>query len=406
MLMDEQKELYDSILNESKKDSERIVETVKKIKAKSLSECIKADIKFIKTNNKAYRNYMNAFVVSVVSVITTITLIFLSVSNNISNNSNNKLGELRSIKNAETSVNIKMNNDTSIEYTVKKISLNSNDCALTVNNLAWITEDIETDINKYVVNEKEFNISNKMMLNSMKINNSMAYIEYNNAESTASKEIIFSVNKPKEIDTSKIQKINGRFFESSNPIQIKSYLNSYEKSFLMTVETLAGGKLTDKSLSNKLNSIESTMVKSNKIDKTTVLYFDELNKLDIGLIPELGESHELEYTRQDDVLRVHNNINDVDYIYISSINNDIIGCKPEDLIETTTKGLYIHKDFDRSGYNGYKTFGLKTDNNLYIMKFNSDYYDAIYLNVLKQLGYGVDSIEINKIQNVVPIKTN
>lgn len=299
-----------------------------------------------------------------------------------------------------SSLNVSMDNKTNkLVYNIDKVSISSNNNEyLNLSNLAWLRLDIDTDSEQYEIDEKTYTLSKKTFLKTFDIKQDSVYLQYSNIESTALKELILSKEVP-NIDTKSLQ-THGRFKESANPIKIKTTANSFNDSFIMVVEALAGGSLNIESLKPQIKIIESQMSKSVDTDGIKV-NLEELGTLELNKFDELKTSPELIYTEDDGVLRLRNSSENIDYIYISSIDNETIGCKSSDLLATTNDKLFVHIDYDDIDSIGYKTFALKTDTNLYVFKLNKLAHDSLQKELFNQLGIDVDKVEIKTIQTVI-----
>lgn len=313
-----------------------------------------------------------------------------------------EMPKIKEVGNSESVVSISMNKETfGIDLNIDKLSINTiKDNYLTLNDLTWTSLDADITSNTYSIGAKEYNVSSELALKTLDINKDMVYMQYTNKEDTASKELILAKNIPAEVNT-RTMNINGlRFKEKSNAIQVQALANSFEDSFIMLSETLAGGKLSIKSLKEELLNTESYMTKS-RINRGITVKIDELGDVNLNKFSELGNEAELVYDAQYNILRLRNASEDTDYIYICGINNDVIGCRAEDLVATTNEKLYIHLDFDNPDSNGYKVFALKSENNLYCFKLNEIAHESLIDCLFEQLGIDVDKIEIKKIQRVV-----
>lgn len=300
-------------------------------------------------------------------------------------------------------INVSMNSDTSeLNYDVENISIKTESGYINIKGIDWLRYNADTNRKDYKVGEETYSLSKEMQLKSFDINNTFVYIQYINKDETINKEFILSQNKPKYIDVSTLDKISERFFEKASSLQIKSYINSYDKTFLMLIETLAGGELNITSLKNNIDSIENKMTKSTYSDRDIItIALEELGNINVNELDAVNESPEVIYDKDTKVLRIHNSLENIDYIYIFNINNDIMQCYADDLIETTTEGLFVHKSFDNEESIGYKTFAFKTEHNLYCIKLSGLAHESLQKEVFNQLGIKDDKIEIKNIQRVI-----
>lgn len=313
-----------------------------------------------------------------------------------------ELPHMMKLNDTKSMINITMNKkDNSLIYNVVEVAVENNNNKFTgLTNLSWLNKDIDTSTKSYEIEGKKHKISKKSELSQLKINKNIVYLEYANRQDTANKELILAKEEPTVIDTKDMSRINRRFKEKSNPIQVKTKANSYNNMFIMLTETLAGGNLDIKSLKNEIVNIEGWLGESEKYNGI-VLKFDEAGEINLSLIDELKEAPEIIYNRENDIMAVRNEAENIDYFYISKINNDKFGCYAENLIATTNENIFVHEDYDKEDSIGYKTFALKTDNNLYCIRLAEIAHKSLQLNIYKQLGIKSDKIEIKKIQSVI-----
>lgn len=307
--------------------------------------------------------------------------------------------------NTNTVISIAMNNNTNkIDYNVKDIVINANGNYMYLYCPYWLKSNINTSVESYEIDGKTYKISRELTLNKLQITQEQVYLQFKNKEGTAGKEMIFANKMPVDISKN-IPKVNSGFWENSSSLSVTSYINTYNKAFLFLTESVSGGELDTKSLQNTLINIEGSLAAVNDSEDigNIVLSFDELGDLNINKLDTIGESPEVIYDKDNDILRIRNKNENIDYVYISSINNDIIGCNAGDLIATNINKLFIHKDFDNKESNGYKTFALKTDNNLYIFKLNELAHESLISNMFEQLNINTDEIKVKKLQKVVEV---
>lgn len=295
----------------------------------------------------------------------------------------------------KTEIDIHMDKESKLlNYELKSASvLGENNMYTEINNFDWIKSDIDTDYDSYNIDNKEFKLGKEVALSSLVINDTYTYIEYTNENKSANKEILLCASKPVDVDTTDIQKKTLRFFEKSNPIMIKSYINSFNNSFLMVNESLGGGELNINTLESTVYDIEDQMKTANR-QNGFIVNLDELGTLDIT---KFEKSPRVDYNSSDGVLRVTDK-DSSNAIYVFSIYNDAMGINPEDLLETNIDNVYIHKQFDDNESAGYNTFAILTNNNMYCFKTNSK---ELAFQVLNELGFESESLVIDKIQSVI-----
>lgn len=275
--------------------------------------------------------------------------------------------------------------------------LSSNELYTEINNFDWVQSDIDTTYDKYDIDGKECKLNNKTRLNSLILNNTYAYIEYANENNNANKEIIFGSAKPLDIDLVGFNKETLRFFEKSNPIMVKGYVNSFNNSFLMLNETLGGGELSIKTVENEIINIESTM-KTSQNNSGFILKVGDIAELNLSKLTYTADSPQVIYKYSDGVIRVSNKETNSDCLYMYSIHNNVMGLNPEDLLKTELENMFIHKQFDSEESNGFCTFAIISNNDIYCFKaINRD----IVHEVLEQFGMDSSKLTIGKIQSVI-----
>lgn len=341
-------------------------------------------------------NIENAIILVLTSIVLIVYIAIsddsLPVSNNINKNS------------VSTVVEVSMNKENDLEYNIKSLCVeqNSNDTGINskytqINNIDWIKGNIDTDTNKYNIDNKEYTIENNTKLHSLMLSKKHNYIEYTNDSVTASKELIFSFTKPSDIDLTNIQKQSTRYFESANQLNIKSYINSFNNSFIMLKESIGGGELNINTLKNVYNTTEETINTSDKYDGIKIR-LKGLNEISLISLDGFGESSKIVYDSSTKVFRVINEEDDSKYFYIAPANNNIIDSYPDKFLESTINNIYVHKDYNNDKADGYKTIAITAENQLYCMKFSDS---SIEEQVLEQLGININTLEISKVQSVV-----
>lgn len=383
-----QKDDLNNLLNRIDKEVDETTHVINKIKS----------LKNFKIRGFANEHYIKRIIqASVVLIFLFAMLFYCGYYMEISNF--NKEYQESVCETTQTKINISMNTESKLlEYEVVSASiLGENNIYTEINNFDWVKSDIDTNYDKYNIEDKEYILEKNIDLSSLIINDSYMYIEYANEDKNANKEIILCSAKPLDIDTSDIQKQTLRFFEKSNPIMIKSYVNSFNNSFLMVNEAIGGGELNIDTLEKEINNIESEMTTSEKCDGF-ILELCELGSLNIKQLNEFKDSPQVMYNSSDGILRIGNKNMNENSLYIFSIYNEKLGIKPEDLLETNIDKVFIHKQFDDENSTGYNTFVVLTENNLYCFKAtNRD----LVLEVLDNLGFDSSLLTIDKIQSVI-----
>lgn len=332
-------------------------------------------------------------------IITLLIIIILSVAGIIKTDIDS-LATMGFTDKTSTIVSIHMNSENKLEYNLESIVLNTDKHKIKLGNFSWVRGNIDSDNNSYLINGTEHSISNETSLDAFNIKDKYVYITYSNKENTANKELLVAATKPTDLNIEGLNKKHVRFKEKSNPIQVTTTANSYNDIFIMMNESLAGGELNVDSFKQNIIQFESRMLSAKEYEGIK-LSLAGIGYIDLSKLESVSESPELSYNRVDDVLQIRNSADNITYMYISSINNEYIGCNAEDLIATDKDNLYIHYNFDKPDKVGYKTFAIMADNNLYCIKLNELASEAMQNNLFKQLGINDNSIEIKKIQRVV-----
>lgn len=354
-----------------------------------------------------------------VALIAAVVIIPWAVKVNYVGNNLDVSTNLRSSE-ADTVIKISMDSDTNnLKYDISSVMLKAGNHYLTLNKIPWLESDINIETEQFEIDNKIYNVSKEMHLSSLQLAQDTVYMQYKNVEKTASKELIFTSKGKDSLKSDTLVKTDARTFEDNNALGLKIYRNSYYNTLLFISERVAGGKLADKELTDELDKIEGSvmvcddslmtyqqdrgMEEQERSKGNIVIEFDGYHKIYLNDIPELKDAVEVVYSDVSDVLRVRNHNENIDYMYICGIDNEVIGCNANDLVASTQDNIYLHKDFDTEGSSGYKVFGIKTGNSLYIIKVNGIAHESIISNTLKQLGYDTETkLTIKKVQNVVP----
>jgi len=389
-LTDEQKKSLEDIRNKINKDAEKFEESARVIKA--INNKIKSAYKYCTIHCDR--------IISALAVIF-ILLIPLIVC---SNNEKDKLPEKNVLSSSETVLNVSMNNATNL-LDVKLVKLcietpiidnktgEKTEQYTTLSNFIWVRNNLNTEINKYNIDNKDYTIEKETQLEKFIINRQYGYIKYTNAGDNGTKEMMFSSTKPVNVDTSNIQKITNRSFEYATPVNIQSYINSYNNSFIMISEKIGGGKLSIETLLNQLKYIEnSAIISDNSVGIS--INFDGLGKYIID-----NKDTELIYSKG--VLALRNIEDKSELLYVTSIDNEVVGCYKEDLIKTTNNGLYITKDFENTESNLYRTIGIIADTNLYVIKFLDDETERDFC---EQLNINIEDIKLENVQQIITLE--
>lgn len=298
-------------------------------------------------------------------------------------------------------IDVFVNDNNELEVNVEKASIcNAEGKYTELNDFSFLSDDIECIDNSYTVDGKNINIGNKTKLKSLLVSNTMFYGQYTNEENTGAKEILLCYDVPKEIDLSNIDRKSLRFFESSNPISIKSYINSFNDSVLMMTEYIGGSQLAVQSNKEYIDKAEQKMKCADKTDGI-ILNINDFGTINISNITELGNKATIEYSSEDKVLRVKNSDTDDDVIYLFNVNNEKVGCSASDFLKTNVENLFIHKGYDKEDSVGYKTLAFVVNNSIYCIKFNGEKSEEVKKEVFEQLGISNEQLLIDTIQEVI-----
>jgi hypothetical protein len=333
------------------------------------------------------------------TMIIVVTLVFISeyiINNTV------ELQTMAKMNNCENVINVGIDsNSYKITCDIDEISIkNKNDTYTELRDNSWIKSSVDTKGDSYTIDNVEYTLSKELKLSAFDITNNMVYMQYKNIEGTAEKEMILADDKPNTVDTRSLSKLNSRFKESSNQLQIKTTVNSYDDTFLMLAETISGNSLIDTSLKNEVISIESqiaTFVGRNG----TKINLEEVGSIDLDLINSIKGNYEITYNNVDNVLKIKDLTNNEDCIYISNVDNDILGTSASDFIATTDAKLYISSWYSDSESNEYKTVLVKSDCNLFMIKFMGINVETVEKDTLEQLGIDINNVEIKKVQRVM-----
>ena len=414
--------------------------TIKKIDSKvDKTADILSKIKGIKIRVK-----INRFMQSLVVIAFGLFLAFYSCYYIEMERFNNEYKEaINNGNKAQTVISVRMNNSNNkLDYSVDKVNIhNTNGQYTEVNDFKWLKSDIDTNYDKYSIDNKDYTIDKKTGLKTLVINDEYVYIEYANNQGNANKEMLLSCAKPIDVDTSGLQSKTLRFYEKSNPIAIKSYTNSFNDSFIMMNESLGGGELNIRTLKDTIDSVESNIkVADNKDD--IILKFESLQDLNLNKLKSIGDNIKIEYNSTKGVMKItgtatteqtaetkavegetETNKKDTETgkdseqateksektpskidkdteneILISDINNEAIGSKAENFLETNLDNVFISKKFDDESSSEYNTFAVLSGTNLYTFKTSTR--EMVY-EILKGLGITPKQIVIDKVQSVI-----
>lgn len=427
---------------------DKLNNTIKKIDSKvDKTVDILSKIKGLKIRVKT-----NRFIQSLVVIAFGLFLAFYSCYYIEMERFNNEYKEaINNGNKAQTVISVRMDNSTNkLDYSVDKVNVhNTNGQYTEVNDFKWLQSDIDTDYDKYSIDNKDYTIDKKTSLKTLVINDEYVYIEYANSKGNANKEMLLSCAKPIDVDTSGLQSKTLRFYEKSNPLAVKSYTNSFNDSFLMMNESLGGGELNIRTLKDTIDSVESNIkVADNKDD--IILKFEGLQDLNLNQLKSIGDNIKIEYNSTEGVMKItgtataeaiesekeavektteasekvsetekvseqttekseqtakvnKKSSSNIDKdteneILISDINNKVIGSKAENFLETNLNNVFISKKFDDESSSEYNTFAVLSGTNLYTFKTSNR--EMVY-EILKGLGITPKQIVIDKVQSVI-----
>ena len=327
-----------------------------------------------------------------ISVIITEILGYTIIKNDTQNNIN-------FVESAKTYLNVGMYNDTNLlSVSIPEVSIKTNDNNyIGINYIDWISTDIDTNSEKYIIADTEYNISKNTILNNLILTDSLIYQEYKNSEETANKEFYLSTNKPTDIDTTGFKSVTNRFYEKSSLLSIKAFTNSYHNTFLFVQENLGGGELTIQTLEAKISNWESKMYESNQYDGI-IINLEEFKELHLK---KLSNTAGVKYNATGNIISVYDAESNIDYFYISSIDNESFGCYREELLGTADENIYLTYEFDNESDIDYLTFGIKTDNNLYVIKINPQFKDLVTEWFKSETGKDIINTDVSKVQRVI-----
>lgn len=352
-----------------------------------------------KLNNKtadlidSIRYNKKSLVVLIVMIVSVLGILSIPIINNILYN-NYKEQVFK--ENVNTVLSIDMNSDTKkLKYNIDNIAIESKDGYISVSDVTWLKTDIDTDSASYTIGSKEYTISKPVTIDKFSISNTKGHIVFSNNEQTASKEFI--IGQFKDIDNlGNIPVKSLKVYESKNTISIRGYLQSRDDSILYLAETLGGGELTLPELKQTLKDIEDTI---NLSDMSLGVMLKLAGVGDISL--SKLNANMVEYSRSEDVLIVKKSKSNEQILLVFDMENETIGCKASDFLETTQDGLFIHKNFNIEDNKHYGVFAILKDNKLYTFKALGTDMDNTFKNVCEQVGFNVENLEIKVVQPVV-----
>lgn len=282
---------------------------------------------------------------------------------------NNKAQTLKEITNTEVyqTVKIDMNNTTNeltylIPNAVIKDKKQNN---IYIDNLDWLDDEV-----------KNLNIENNVLL-----------------MNTDDKELIINNTKTKH---NRMKRISKSVKEQTTDSSIMNVTNGYNN-----IEFTLINNKNNNTLQKESEQLKNDMKLATNY-KGIQLNFDGFGKFNLAEIEGLNTDNiKCVYNEEDKVFRVINTESNKEYMYISAINNEFVGCKAEDIIATNDSRLYTHKNFDKLDDIGYKTFAIKTETNLYCLKLSAIHFNEIAEAFKEQLKLDLENIEVKKIQKVV-----
>lgn len=415
-----------------------------------------------------------------------------------------KINSMIDEENKGNKIYITMDKETGkLKYNANQISIDGNDYLITLKDISWVQDDIDTDSNSYMIDDVQYTIGKEQSLNQLKINSDEAYVQYANYERIASKEILLTKGIDDLVKDEHYEMLTNNYYESNTDNQIKSHsktvlnnvsillnetiLNSninvetlvtpmehIQSNIALqskttatvtetkdkknkveevesntteikneTIEAVGAGKLfganidkikpqEEENIETKEENIEKenieNMEKENmeitnivtedtsnvqniaekkELDETSVeteITLGNIGTIKISNLKDLIEQPEIVYTYEDDILTIRDIDSNEDMIYITSINNEKIGCNVEDLLETNTNNVFMHKNYDNEDVLGYKTLAIVTDTELIVMKFIGEQSEELRENVFNQLNIDSQKLTIKKMQRAVDIK--
>lgn len=348
------------------------------------------------------------WVITVGALLLTYGLIILSTV--VPYNKENK------VKYSGIELNVKMvNTDSNIRLQYEPVSLNvkvsDNDYKvqryLEIDSeifSEWQSDKLNIKEGKFKVDNTEYEITDDLSLLTLDCYNNFLYATYTNNNSTAMREVLISKEMPSDLVSDEFDKVAKNTWELSKNKSIKTYKYSYDSSRLYISDEIAGGKLGSKSLVKRINKLENNL-KYSEIDldakEKVIINFEELGSIDLNSIKDFNNSAGIYLSNTDGVLRLYNYKTDKTLIYVTSINNSTFMCNDTDLVETNYDNLLITNDFDNKNSVGYRTFVLKTENNMYVFRLDTDAKDSVLKNFLNKFDIDSDKIEVKVVQSVI-----
>jgi len=340
--------------------------------------------------------YKNVKLEITIAVLLVLFIIFTPIIHNMHQN-NYMITEAKEVEYTGSSIYVDVNDTThKLDISINNLSIETASGFLNSDIQELEFNNIETNKDSYNINDITYKILSELHLNKLDIQNDYVYVQYINDNNTASKELVWAEEKPSNISTDTLSKIDTRFFEKSSPLQIKTCINSYDNSFLMLMETISGGELKTDSLIDTLVNIENNITTSQKLNTNSeiTLEISELGSIKLSELTEISGETEILYDHDTDILRIYNSADNIDYVYIYEINNKLMNYNIENLVETSNERVYVNTDFNNKESNDYNTVIVKGETKVYCIKVSDIVNDTLLYNILNQLGIKIDSIEL------------
>ena len=268
---------------------------------------------------------------------------------------------------------------------------------------------LNTDLNivndKFTDNGLEYSIGADLKITSFDNYNDMMYIVYKNKEFTGMREVLVSKDLLDGLAIDGMQSINNGIYESNTETSVAAFTRTFENSVVYHSDQLLGGELGTKTLVSRVQAIKDGMRYSTLetgVTEEVVVKFDESIDLKLSELSSLQSAPGVYFSEDDGVLRLYNYKDDIPYIFVSHLNNQLFFCNADDLLETNYLNLYVTRGFDDSTSAGYRTFAITTDNNVYAFRVSSEAPDQLLSELLDKFGYNRDNLTIKPVQEMVP----
>lgn len=308
-------------------------------------------------------------------------------------------------------ISVKMSkDDLTLEYGINNAVIKLDNGKYIEINKETLDNILNTDLNivnnKFTENGLEYNISEDLKIKSLDNYSDRLILVMLNKEMTGMREIIIAKDLIDGLTIEGLQSVNSDIFEENNETLVKAFTRTFENAIICYSDQLLGGELGTKTLVSRVQAIDDSL-KYSTLDteagehEEVTIRFDELMDLKLSKLSCLSSAPGIYFSEEDGVLRLYNYEEDIPYVFVSHLNNQLFFCNASDLLETNYVNLYVTRGFDDPESAGYRTFAITTDNNIYAFRINSEAPDELMSELLNEFGYNRDNITVKPVQEMV-----